>query len=675
MDYREEMKQLREYLNQQSYLYYVLDAPVIPDYEYDRLNRRLEELEAAHPEEITPDSPTQRVGDKILEGFQTYSHPVPLESLQDVFNDEEVSEFCERMDSELGGSTAYSVEPKVDGLSVALEYRDGVFVRGATRGDGRVGEDVTENLRTIRSIPMTLPERLPRLIVRGEVYMSRAVFEELNGLRELRGQPLMANPRNAAAGSLRQLDPKVCAERKLDIQVFNLQLAEGKEFLTHSETLDYLATQHFKVIPHKTLTGIGNVQAEIFRINDQRMEYPFDIDGAVVKVNSLSDREKLGSTAKFPKWAVAFKYPPEKKPSKVLDIVIQVGRTGVLTPKAVLEPVRLAGTTVTNATLHNQDYIAEKDIRVGDTVLVQKAGEIIPEILEVDVSKRPEGAKPYVFPDTCPVCGAPVSRDADGAAIRCTGAECPAQLLRNLTHFASRDAMDIEGLGPAVVQQLVDSGLVRNAADLYSLHAADVAKLDRMGEKSAENLIRAIENSKANDLAKLLYGLGIRQVGAKAAQVLSAHFGSLDALAAATEEELTAVGDVGPITARYVVEYLAADQSKDLIRRLREAGVNLESTAQPVGDQFAGLTFVLTGELSAYSRKEAGEKLEALGAKVSGSVSKKTSCVVAGEAAGSKLRKAQELGVPVIDEAQFLTLIGEGEGEPAAVEALFRPQA
>ena len=674
MDYREEMKQLREYLNQQSYLYYVLDAPVIPDYEYDRLNRRLEELEAAHPEEITPDSPTQRVGDKILEGFQTYSHPVPLESLQDVFNDEEVAEFCERMDGELGGSTAYSVEPKVDGLSVALEYRDGVFVRGATRGDGRVGEDVTENLRTIRSIPMTLPERLPRLIVRGEVYMSRAVFEELNGLRELRGQPLMANPRNAAAGSLRQLDPKVCAERKLDIQVFNLQLAEGKEFLSHSETLDYLTTQHFKVIPHKTITGISNVQAEIFRINDERMAYPFDIDGAVVKVNSLSDREKLGSTAKFPKWAVAFKYPPEKKPSKVLDIVIQVGRTGVLTPKAVLEPVRLAGTTVTNATLHNQDYIAEKDIRVGDTVLVQKAGEIIPEILEVDVSKRPEGAKPFVFPDTCPVCGAPVSRDADGAAIRCTGAECPAQLLRNLTHFASRDAMDIEGLGPAVVQQLVDSGLVRNAADLYSLHAADVAKLDRMGEKSAENLIRAIENSKANDLAKLLYGLGIRQVGAKAAQVLSAHFGSLDALAAATEEELTAVGDVGPITARYVVEYLAADQSKDLLRRLREAGVNLESTAQPVGDRFAGLTFVLTGELSAYSRKEAGEKLEALGAKVSGSVSKKTSCVVAGEAAGSKLRKAQELGVPVIDEAQFQTLIGEGEGDPAAVEALFRSQ-
>ena len=674
MDYREEMKQLREYLNQQSYLYYVLDAPVIPDYEYDRLNRRLEELEAAHPEEITPDSPTQRVGDKILEGFQTYSHPVPLESLQDVFNDEEVAEFCERMDGELGSATAYSVEPKVDGLSVALEYRDGVFVRGATRGDGRVGEDVTENLRTIRSIPMTLPERLPRLIVRGEVYMSRAVFEELNGLRELRGQPLMANPRNAAAGSLRQLDPKVCAERKLDIQVFNLQLAEGKEFLSHSETLDYLTTQHFKVIPHKTITGISNVQAEIFRINDERMAYPFDIDGAVVKVNSLSDREKLGSTAKFPKWAVAFKYPPEKKPSKVLDIVIQVGRTGVLTPKAVLEPVRLAGTTVTNATLHNQDYIAEKDIRVGDTVLVQKAGEIIPEILEVDVSKRPEGANPFVFPDTCPVCGAPVSRDADGAAIRCTGAECPAQLLRNLTHFASRDAMDIEGLGPAVVQQLVDSGLVRNAADLYSLHAADVAKLDRMGEKSAENLIRAIENSKANDLAKLLYGLGIRQVGAKAAQVLSAHFGSLDALAAATEEELTAVGDVGPITARYVVEYLAADQSKDLLRRLREAGVNLESTAQPVGDRFAGLTFVLTGELSAYSRKEAGEKLEALGAKVSGSVSKKTSCVVAGEAAGSKLRKAQELGVPVIDEAQFLTLIGEGEGDPAAVEALFRSQ-
>lgn len=669
MDYREEMKQLRDFLNQQSYLYYVLDAPVIPDYEYDRLNRRLEELEAEHPEEITPDSPTQRVGDKILEGFETYDHPVPLESLQDVFNGDEVAEFCGRMAEALGEAVAYSVEPKVDGLSVALEYRDGVFVRGATRGDGRVGEDVTENLKTVRSIPMTLPDKLPRLIVRGEVYMSRAVFAELNAQRELQGKPLMANPRNAAAGSLRQLDPKVCAERKLDIQVFNLQLAEGKTFSSHAETLDYMASQHFKVIPHKTLTGTAAVQAEIERINDERMDYPFDIDGAVVKVDHLADRETLGSTAKFPKWAVAFKYPPEKKYSRVTDIVVQVGRTGVLTPKAVLEPVRLAGTTVTNATLHNQDFIAEKDIRVGDTVLVQKAGEIIPEILEVDLTKRPEGTVPYVLPDICPVCGAPVVRDEDGAALRCTGAECPAQLLRNLTHFASRGAMDIDGCGPAVVQQLVDAGLVRTAADLYTLHAADVAKLDRLGEKSAENLIRAIENSKANDLSRLLYGLGIRQVGEKAAKVLAARLGSMEALMAATEEELTEIPDVGAITARCITEYFAGAQAKDLIARLAAAGVNMTSTAAPVGDLLTGRTFVLTGELTAFSRKEAGEKLEALGAKVSGSVSKKTFCVVAGEAAGSKLRKAQELGVPVIDEAAFLTLIGEGEGDAAAVLA------
>ena len=670
MDYREEMKQLRDFLNQQSYLYYVLDAPVIPDYEYDRLNRRLEELEAEHPEEITPDSPTQRVGDKILEGFETYEHPVPLESLQDVFNAEEVSEFLDRMREALGDGAAYSVEPKVDGLSVALEYRDGVFVRGATRGDGRVGEDVTENLKTIRAIPMQLPEKLPRLIVRGEVYMSRAVFAEINARRELEGKPLMANPRNAAAGSLRQLDPKICAERKLDIQVFNLQLAEGKTFQNHSETLDYMASQHFKVIPHKTLSDPAEIQAEIDRINEERMDYPFDIDGAVIKSDHLADRERLGSTAKFPKWAVAFKYPPEKKPSKVLDIVIQVGRTGVLTPKAVLEPVRLAGTTVTNATLHNQDFITEKDIRVGDTVLVQKAGEIIPEILSVDFDKRPEGTVPYTLPDACPVCGAPVVRDEDGAALRCTGAECPAQLLRNLTHFASRDAMDIDGCGPAVIQQLIDSGLISNAADLYSLHAADVAKLDRMGEKSAENLIRAIENSKANDLSRLLYGLGIRQVGEKAAKTIAAHFGSMDALMAATEEALTEIPDVGGITARCIADYFRGDQAKDLIRRLKETGVNMESTAQPTGDLLAGLTFVLTGELESASRKEAGEKLEALGAKVSGSVSKKTGAVVAGEAAGSKLRKAQELGVPVLSEEQYRVLVDEVPGDKAEILAL-----
>ncbi|WP_295741427.1 NAD-dependent DNA ligase LigA [uncultured Oscillibacter sp.] len=657
MDYREEIRHLRDVLNENGYRYYVLDAPTMSDREYDLLNRRLEELEAAHPEEITPDSPTQRIGGKLLEGFSTYTHEVPLESLQDVFNAGEVAEFCQRMDEALGTPVEYSVEPKVDGLSVALEYRDGVFVRGATRGDGLVGEDVTENLKTIRSIPMTLPEKLPRLIVRGEVYMARSVFEEINAQRELQGKPLMANPRNAAAGSLRQLDPKICAERRLDIQVFNLQLAEGREFSRHTGTLDYLASQRFKVIPHAMLSGVSACQAEISRINNERLEYSFDIDGAVIKVNTLSDRTVLGSTAKFPKWAVAYKYPPEKKPSKVLDIVIQVGRTGVLTPKAVLEPVRLAGTTVTSATLHNQDYITEKDIRIGDTAIVQKAGEIIPEIVEVDFSKRPEGTEPYCLPETCPVCGAPAHRDPDGAALRCTGAECPAQLLRNITHFASRDAMDIEGLGPAVVQQLVDGGLIRNAADLYALHAEDVAKLDRMGVKSAENLIRALEKSKANDLSKLIYGLGIRQVGEKAAKVLSSHFKTFDALAAASLEELTEIDDVGEITAQCIVDYLAHPQSQDLLRRLREAGVNMESSQQMVDNRFAGMTFVLTGTLTQFDRKAAQVLIEERGGKAAGSVSKRTTYVVAGEAAGSKLKKAQELEIPILTEEAFAKML------------------
>lgn len=657
MDYREEIRHLRDVLNENGYRYYVLDAPTMSDREYDLLNRRLEELEAAHPEEITPDSPTQRIGGKLLEGFSTYTHEVPLESLQDVFNAGEVAEFCQRMDEALGTPVEYSVEPKVDGLSVALEYRDGVFVRGATRGDGLVGEDVTENLKTIRSIPMTLPEKLPRLIVRGEVYMARSVFEEINAQRELQGKPLMANPRNAAAGSLRQLDPKICAERRLDIQVFNLQLAEGREFSRHTGTLDYLASQRFKVIPHAMLSGVSACQAEISRINNERLEYSFDIDGAVIKVNTLSDRTVLGSTAKFPKWAVAYKYPPEKKPSKVLDIVIQVGRTGVLTPKAVLEPVRLAGTTVTSATLHNQDYITEKDIRIGDTAIVQKAGEIIPEIVEVDFSKRPEGTEPYCLPETCPVCGAPAHRDPDGAALRCTGAECPAQLLRNITHFASRDAMDIEGLGPAVVQQLVDGGLIRNAADLYALHAEDVTKLDRMGVKSAENLIRAIEKSKANDLSKLIYGLGIRQVGEKAAKVLSSHFKTFDALAAASLEELTEIDDVGEVTAQCIVDYLAHPQSQDLLRRLREAGVNMESSQQMVDNRFAGMTFVLTGTLTQFDRKAAQVLIEERGGKAAGSVSKRTTYVVAGEAAGSKLKKAQELEIPILTEEAFAKML------------------
>ena len=658
MDYREEMKQLRDFLNQQSYLYYVLDAPVIPDYEYDRLNRRLEELEAEHPEEITPDSPTQRVGDKILEGFETYEHPVPLESLQDVFNAEEVSEFLDRMREALGDGAAYSVEPKVDGLSVALEYRDGVFVRGATRGDGRVGEDVTENLKTIRAIPMQLPEKLPRLIVRGEVYMSRAVFAEINARRELEGKPLMANPRNAAAGSLRQLDPRVAASRRLDIAVFNVQWAEGETFRTHVETLEYLKQKGFKVIPHYSCRGVEDAIGQVAAIGEGREDFPFDIDGAVIKVNDLAQRELLGSTAKFPRWAAAYKYPPEVKSSRVLDIVIQVGRTGVLPPRAVLEPVRLAGTPVTSATLHNQDFIAEKDVRIGDTVLVRKAGEIIPEVLSVELEKRPEGAEPYRFPQTCPVCGAPVERDEDGAHIRCTGAECPAQLLRNLAHFASRDAMDIEGLGPAVVENLVGAGLVKGPGDLYHLNAEEVAQLERMGKKSAENLVAAIERSKGNDLSRLLFAFGIRQVGQKAGKVLAARFGTLDALMAASEEELTAVPDIGGITARSLLQWFQSPQSIHLIDTLREAGVNLESHEEPVGDQLAGKIFVLTGTLERFTRDEAGAMIEAQGGKVSGSVSKKTSYVVAGEAAGSKLRKAQELGIPVLTEEEFLTMLG-----------------
>ena len=656
MNYREEMKQLRETLNAHGYRYYVLDDPQISDYEYDHMLRRLEDLEREHPEEITPDSPTQRVGGPTLSEFAPVEHPVPLESLQDVFNGGEVEEFLERVAGTFPDAE-YSVEPKVDGLSVALEYRDGVFVRGATRGDGRVGEDVTENLRTIRSIPMTLPEKLPRLIVRGEVYMARSVFEEINARRELEGKPLMANPRNAAAGSLRQLDPKVAAQRRLDIAVFNLQLAEGRTFASHTETLDYLKDQHFKVISGRRLRRLPEILEEIERLNDTRMERPFDMDGAVIKLNSLADREVLGSTAKCPKWAIAYKYPPEKKPAKVLDIVVQVGRTGVLTPKAVLSPVRLAGTTVTNATLHNQDYITQKDIRIGDTVIVQKAGEIIPEVVEVVPGERPETAQPYFLPDTCPVCGAPVTRDPDGAAVRCTRAECPAQLLRNLTHFASRNAMDIDGLGPAVMNQLIESGLVKTAADLYGLRAEQIAQLDRMGAKSAQNAVEAIAKSRENDLWRLLFALGIRQVGEKAAKVLAARFGSFDALANASEEELTAIDDVGPITARYLREWLESPQSRDLIARLKVAGVNMESRTKPVDSRFAGQTFVLTGALTRFTRDEAAEMIEQRGGKAAGSVSKKTTYVVAGENAGSKLKKAQELQIPVLTEEEFLALL------------------
>lgn len=656
MNYREEMKQLRDTLNAHGYRYYVLDAPTIPDFEYDRMLRRLEDLEKEHPEEITPDSPTQRVGGRILAAFESVEHEVPLESLQDVFSPEEVNEFGTRMAESLH-QVAYSVEPKVDGLSVALEYRDGIFVRGATRGDGRIGEDVTENLRTIKSIPMTLPEKLPHLIVRGEVYMSHRVFDELNAMREINGEPLFANPRNAAAGSLRQLDSKIAAQRRLDIQIFNLQLCQGRTFETHEQTLDYLRTQNFKVIAHRVVNSIAECNEEIVALNESREKFPFDMDGAVVKVNSLTDRKLLGSTAKSPRWAIAYKYPPEQKPSKVVNIVVQVGRTGVLTPKAIVEPVHLAGTTVTNATLHNQDYIAEKDIRVGDTVLVQKAGEIIPEIVSVDLSKRPFGTTPYVLPERCPVCGAPVSRDLDGAAVRCTGAECPAQLLRNLVHFVSRDAMDIEGVGPAVLQQMIETEMVRSPADLYYLREEDVANLERMGKKSARNAMEAIEKSKENDLSRLLYALGIRQVGAKAGHVLAAHFKSFEALSASGLDELTEIPDIGPITARFILDWLGSAQSQHLIGRLKAAGVNMEYLEKQVNSNFEGMTFVLTGTLQKFTRQEAGKLVEERGGKAVSSVSKKTTYVVAGENAGSKLTKAQELGIPVLTENEFLEML------------------
>ena len=655
-DVKREIEALRAEIEEHNRHYYDEDAPVISDFEYDALLRRLEELEAAHPEFYDPQSPTQHVGGTAKSTFAPVTHEVPLESLNDVFSFEELKAFDERVSSALG-EREYSVEPKIDGLSMSLEYENGVFVRGATRGDGVTGEDVTENLRTVRNLPKTLKNAPPRLIVRGEVYMSRAVFEELNAKRAERGEQLLANPRNAAAGSMRQQDPKVAAARKLDICVFNIQKAEGVSFSTHSETLEALASYGFYAVPHTVCTDIDECCRRITEIGENRDQFPYDIDGAVVKINSLAQREQLGSTAKAPRWAAAYKYPPEVKESVVKDIVCQVGRTGVLTPKAVIEPVRLAGTTVTNATLHNQDFIDKLDVRIGDTVRVRKAGEIIPEVLEVVKEKRPEGAEPYHLPDTCPECGAPIVRDEDGVALRCTGAECPAQRLRNIIHFASREAMDIEGLGESVAASLVAAGLLTTPAGIYYLDAKDIAKLDRMGKKSAENLINAIENSKSAGLARLLCAFGIRQVGSKAGKVLAAHFGSLDALMAAGEEELQNIPDIGEITARSIREWFDSEQSQHQIRLLREAGVSFESTETVRDERFRGMTFVLTGTLPTYTRDQAAQIIESFGGKVSGSVSKKTTMVLAGEAAGSKLTKAQDLGVRVIDEAEFNELI------------------
>ena len=657
MDVQKEIEKLRKEINYHSKLYYVYDAPVISDYDFDMLMQRLKTLESEHPELITPDSPTQRVGGQALSQFAQVHHQVPLESLTDVFSYDELFAFGERMDSLIPEEHNYTVEPKIDGLSMSLEYENGVFVRGATRGDGTTGEDVTENLRTVRSVPLRIDNAPERLIVRGEVYMSKAVFEELNREREIRGEPLLANPRNAAAGSMRQLDPKVAASRKLDIICFNLQFASGEPFKTHADTLDAMRDMGFPVVQYKVYDNIRDCVERIEWLGENRGELPFDMDGAVIKINSLSQRAALGSTAKAPRWAVAFKYPPEKKESRVIDIAVQVGRTGVLTPKVIVEPVRLAGTTVSAATLHNQDNIDRLDVRLGDTVVLQKAGEIIPEVVSVNYARRPEGTVPFKMPEFCPECGSPVVRDEDGAALRCTSPECPAQRLRNIAHFASREAMDIEGLGISVCESLINSGLVRSFADLYYLEAQSVSMLDRMGEKSAQNLIAAIEKSKRAGLARLLCAFGIRQVGQKASKTLAMHFRDLDALMSASEDELKAIPDIGAITAGFITEWFSLEQSKHQIRLLREAGVSFDSRESIVDSRFAGKTFVLTGALENYTRDEASAIIERYGGKASGSVSKKPSYVLAGENAGSKLTKARELGIPVITEEEFAEMV------------------
>ena len=656
MEPKDRIEELTKILNHANYRYYVMDDPEMADYEYDHLLRELEDLEAQNPELLRPDSPTQRVGGAALSQFQKVLHPVPLMSLQDVFSHEELADFLDKVGTQYPDSQ-FSVEPKIDGLSVALEYENGSFIRGATRGDGVEGEDVTENLKTIRSIPMTIPDAPKRLIVRAEVFMPKKSFEALNERQEAAGKPLFANPRNAAAGSLRQLDPKIAAQRNLDAYIFNIQLAEGVDFNTHQESLDYLKNRHFKVIPSAILKDTKQILEQVNSIDAQRSELTCDIDGAVIKVDQLSLREKMGATAKCPRWAVAYKYPPEIKPTVVEDIVVQVGRTGVLTPKAVVKPVRLAGTTVTNATLHNQDFISQRDIRIGDTVLIRKAGEIIPEILEVDFTKRPEGTAPYVLPQYCPVCGATTSRDEDGAFLRCTGIACPAQLSRNIAHFVSRDAMDIDGLGGAIVDALIDKGLVKSPADIYELRLEDIKSLWKSGETAAKKLLTAIENSKQQDLSRLIFALGIRQVGAKTAKVLAGVFGTMEALCKASVDELTQVPDVGAVTAEYIVQWFTQPQSILTLEKLKSAGLNFESKRTVTDARFAGMTFVLTGALTRFTRDEATEHIERFGGKASGSVSKKTTYVVVGENAGSKERKARELGIPILSEEEFLEMI------------------
>lgn len=652
---QERVGQLRQSLEYHSKKYYDEDDPEIEDYEYDAMMRELEKLEAEYPELITPDSPTHRVGGHFDNSFAPVVHAVPMESLQDAFSEMEVLEFDERV-RRMVGPVNYVVEPKIDGLSVLLEYENGVLVRGSTRGDGITGEDITANLKTIRSIPLRLPEQPELLEVRGEVYMPRSSFEKIVREQELNEEKPFKNPRNAAAGSLRQKNPKVTASRGLDIFVFNIQRITGRELHGHKASLDYLKGLGFHTIPfYHCVSTIQEALADIRSIGEQRGELSFDIDGAVIKVDDFEERERLGSTSKFPKWALAYKYPPEEKETRLREIEVNVGRTGVLTPTAIFDPIQLAGTTVSRATLHNEDFIHEKGVCIGDSIVVRKAGDIIPEV--VSVASHSAEAIPYKMPHNCPSCGAPVFREEGEAAIRCENPECPAQVLRLLIHFCSRDAMDIDGMGPALLECLYDAGMVHSIADLYVLDYDQISQFDRLGEKKAQNLRTAIENSKQNDLSRLLFALGIRHVGAKAAKLLAQEFGEIQAVMDASVEQISAIEGFGSVMTQSVWEYFQLPQSRMLIERLKNAGVNTVCHEKKQVGRFTGMTFVLTGRLSAYTRDEAGKIIENYGGKVSGSVSKKTSYVLAGENSGSKLDKANKMGIPVISEDEFGRMI------------------
>lgn len=652
----ERVKKLREEIEGHNYSYYVLDNPTVDDYTYDMLMQELKGLEEKYPELADKNSPTQRVGGEALSTFEKITHTVQMGSLQDVFDFEQVRAFTERCMNEVS-KPEYVVEPKIDGLSVSLEYENGVFVRGSTRGDGFVGEDVTANLRTVKSIPLKLKEPLPFLEVRGEVYMPRAVFDELVSIQEDNGETPFKNPRNAAAGSLRQKDPKIAASRKLDIFVFNIQQIEGKTLSSHKQSLDFLKDIGFKVIAdYCRVSTFEEIEKMIKHIGDMRGEYSFDIDGVVVKVDDFSQREVLGATAKVPKWAVAYKFPPEEKKTKLLDIEVNVGRTGAITPVAVFEPVMLAGTSVSRATLHNQEFIDEKDVRIGDEIMVRKAGEIIPEVI-ASVSHA-AGSTPYKLPDRCPVCGAQTVRFADEAALRCTNIECPAQIKRNIIHFASKGAMNIDGMGDAVVGMLLDAHLINNVEDIYSLNVNELETLERFGRKSAENLIAAIEKSKENPLDRVIYGIGIRNIGAAAAKLLCEKFGSIDAIMSASAEDIADIDGFGEVMSENVEKAFKDDHFKELISALRSKGVKMAYASKKAEDnRFEGMTFVLTGTLPTLKRDEAKAIIENFGGKASGSVSKKTTVVLAGEEAGSKLTKAEELGIKIISEAEFMDMI------------------